>query len=88
MQIRSGAESLPSVRACPFAACPGPSSSSGAAFVSAPPWVAAVFIHALAGIRARTNDPPLGLSPERARQLAGELLKLAGDIDARSITAH
>jgi hypothetical protein len=34
------------------------------------------------------NDPPLGLSPERARQLAGELLELAEDIDARSITAH
>ena len=34
------------------------------------------------------DDPPLGLSPEHARQLAGELFERAEDVDARSITAH
>jgi hypothetical protein len=34
------------------------------------------------------DDPPLGLSPERARQLAGELFERAEDVDTRSITAH
>ena len=34
------------------------------------------------------DPPPLGFSPEDARQLAGELLELAEGIDARSNTTH
>lgn len=34
------------------------------------------------------DDPPLGLTPKRARQLAVELFERAENVDARSITAH